>query len=506
MSVRDDRLAKLEELRRRGDRPFKDRFSRSHSLAEARRSVAGLELAQGEAPLEELPELRLAGRVMAYRDFGGISFAVLQDHSGKLQLSINSRVLGDARCEDFRRLVDVGDFVGATGKLFKTKRGELSLEVRSFELLSKSLRPMPAKWHGLQDHELRWRHRYLDLLVNEKVRAAFQTRTAVVRALRDHLDRAAFEEVETPVLVTKPSGALARPFQSHHRALDIPVYLRIAPETWLKRLVVGGYDRVYEFARCFRNEGIDPSHLQDFTMLEWYAAWWDYRDNMEFTEGLLQHAIRAVGDGGLVVQFAGKTTDFSGPWPRFTLRELIERDSGIDIAACPDGASLRAAIRSKKIRLDVTAAEWDGLSRASLVDQLWKKVSRPKVERPTFVTAHPADLSPLARRNDEDPSIVDRFQLVVHGWEVVNAYSELVDPLEQRRAMEAQAAARAGGDEEALDVDEDYLVAMEYGMPPMSGFGLGVDRFVALLCGCDNIRDVVFFPLMRPAPAVDFED
>jgi lysyl-tRNA synthetase class 2 len=500
MTVRDDRLAKLEELRRRGDNPYQERFARSHTLAEARASVADQGLVQGEPARAEAEIVRLAGRVVSYRDFGGLAFGVLQDHSGRLQVTLDAKTVGEARADDFRRLVDVGDFVGVQGKLYLTRRGELSVDVASFELLSKSLRPLPEKWHGLKDQELRFRHRYLDLLANPVVRDVFRTRTAVVRALRRFLDAAGFEEVETPMLVTKPSGALAKPFVSHHHALDMPVYLRIAPETYLKRLVAGGYDRVYELGRCFRNEGMDPSHLQDFTMLEWYAAFWNFQDNMDFTEALLQDAIRTVS-GGLVVDFAGHPTDFSGPWPRHTLRELILRDSGLDLDTCRDGDSLRAAIRERKIRLDVTAKEWETLSRASLVDQLWKKVSRPKIDRPTFVTSHPADLSPLARRNDQDPAVVDRFQLVVHGWELINAYSELVDPLDQRARMEEQAAAKAQGDEEALDVDEDYLVAMEYGMPPMSGFGLGIDRFVALLCGCDNLREVVFFPLMRPAPA-----
>jgi lysyl-tRNA synthetase class 2 len=275
------------------------------------------------------------------------------------------------------------------------------------------------------------------------------------------------------------------------------VVLRIAPETYLKRLIVGNYDRVYEFARCFRNEGMDPSHLQDFTMLEWYGAYWNFADNMDFTQRLIQHTLGEV-KGTLRLEFGGKATDFSGTWPRRRLRDMILDDSGIDIDVHSDADGLRRAIRDRGIRIELKPEELDKLSRGSLVDQLYKKVSRPRIEDPVFVTSHPADLSPLARRNDANPAIVDRFQLVVHGWEIVNAYSELVDPLDQRRRLEEQASAREHGDAEAMELDEEYLLSMEHGMPPISGFGMGIDRFAALLTGQQNLRDVVLFPLLRP--------
>ncbi len=367
---------------------------------------------------------------------------------------------------------------------------------------AKALRPLPEKWHGLQDQELRWRQRYLDLVMNEETRERFRKRTRVVKVMREFLDAHGFEEVETPVLVPHASGAMARPFVARHNALDMDVYLRIAPETYLKRLIVGGYDRVYEFARCFRNEGMDPSHLQDFTMLEWYAAYWNFADNMDFTERLVQHTLERVA-GGLKLSFAGKETDFSGTWPRRRLRDIIAEDCGIDIDRERTADDLREAMRRAGIRLELKPGEVERLSRGNLIDQLYKKVSRPKIANPVFVTSHPADLSPLARRNDENPEVADRFQLVVHGWEIVNAYSELVDPIDQRRRLEEQAAARRQGDEEAMVMEEDYLVAMEYGMPPVSGFGMGIDRFCALLTGQENLRDVVLFPLMRPLESYD---
>jgi lysyl-tRNA synthetase class 2 len=496
-SIRDVRLKKLEEIRAQGENPYPDRFARTHTVAEARAEGSKLGLEAGAATPPGAPLLRLCGRLMAFRDMGKLTFGSIHDFSGKIQIALNQATLGAQGYAKFLKRFDVGDFIGVAGRLFMTRRGELTLDVAEYELLGKALRPLPEKWHGLQDQELRWRHRYLDLVMNEATRERFKLRTRLVRVMREFLDASAFEEVETPVLMPHASGAMARPFAAHHNALDLEVYLRIAPETYLKRLIVGGYDRVYEFARCFRNEGMDPSHLQDFTMLEWYAAYWNFIDNMDFTEKLVKHTLERVA-GSLRVDFGGKATDFAGAWPRKPLREMILEDAAIDIDAFSTADALRAAIQQRGIRLELKPGEWERLSRGSLIDQLYKKVSRPKIQDPVFVTSHPADLSPLARRNDRNPAQVDRFQLVVHGWEIVNAYSELVDPIDQRRRLEEQAAARQGGDEEAMVMEEDYLVAMEYGMPPISGFGMGIDRFAALLSGQENLRDVVLFPLMRP--------
>jgi lysyl-tRNA synthetase class 2 len=381
---------------------------------------------------------------------------------------------------------------GTTGL---TKKGEPSVWASSWTFLSKALRPLPEKWSGLADPEARQRERYLDLVSNPGTRERFRFRTRFVRELRRYLDEHGFEEVDTPVLQTKVSGALARPFVTHHNAMDMRCVLRIAPETWLKQCVAGGMDRVYEVARCFRNEGMSPAHLQDFTMVEWYAAYWNYQDNMDFTEGLILHLVDALL-GTRRVTIGEATLDFTPPWPRVPLRELIRRDAGLDYEDHPDADGLRAAIRERGIHLEVEGLA--SLSRGSLIDQLYKKVSRPKLVDPTFVIDHPLELSPLARRNDADPTRVDRYQLVANGWELVNAYSELVDPLDQRRRFEQQMAARAAGDEETLPLDEDYLRCMEHGMPPMSGWGLGVERFVALLTGQENLREVTLFPLLKP--------
>src|SRR5262245_5911031 len=484
---REVRLQKLERLRAEGVRPYADRFETSHVLDEARRLA---EAAEGTP-------VRVAGRVMSSRAFGKLTFAHLQDRSGRCQVAFDATHVGEEQLSRFDRLVDLGDFVGVEGTTFKTKKGEPTVRVTRWTFLSKALRPLPEKWHGLSDQETCWRERHLDLLVNPATRDRFRLRTRLLRALRAYLDEHGFEEVDTPVLWPKASGALARPFVTHHNALDLDCALRIAPETFLKRCVAGGIERVYEIARCFRNEGMDPSHVQDFTLAEWYAAYWDFRDNMDFTQALVLHLVDAC-TGSRKTRCGAQEIDWTPPWPRVAMRDLILRDGGIDIDAHPDADALRKAIAAKGLRLE--RDDLDTLGRGPLVDVLYKKVSRPKIVSPVFVTSHPIELSPLARRNDGSPALTDRFQLVVAGWEIVNAYSELVDPLDQRRRFEEQAAARAAGDEEAMDVDEDYLACMEHGMPPMSGWGMGIDRFVSLLADQENLRDVVLFPLMKPLP------
>jgi lysyl-tRNA synthetase class 2 len=310
--------------------------------------------------------------------------------------------------------------------------------------------------------------------------------------MRRVLDDSDFIEVDTPILVNKPSGALAKPFSTHHNALHMDCFLRIAPETYLKRLIVGGYEKVYEFARCFRNEGMDPSHLQDFTMLEYYVAYWSYEENMTFTEEFVKEMLVRVY-GSLEAAEEKTGIDWSGDWPRRPMSDLIDEETGIVIADHPEADGLRTLLKG----MDLDIEDIDRLGRGALIDQLYKKTVRPKLVKPTFMTKHPIDLSPLARRNDEDPTVADRFQLVVNGWEIVNAYSELVDPLDQAARLEAQASLRAGGDAEAMVMDEDYLMAMEHGMPPISGWGMGIDRFVALLTDQGNLRDVVLFPLLK---------
>jgi len=478
-SEEEVRHEKRERLRAAGVPLHPERFERSHTLAEASR-------------LPEGAEVRVAGRLAAVRTFGKLTFAHLQDVHGRLQVALKKGEVDETTWERFHELFDRGDFAGIAGTLFRTKKGELTVDAREITFLGKALRPLPEKWKGLADPELKQRQRYVDLVMSEETRARFQLRTRVVRTLRRFLDDEGFDEVETPVLQTVPSGATARPFLTHHHALDLPVYLRIAPETWLKRLIAGGYDKVYEFARCFRNEGMDPSHLQDFTMLEYYCAYWSWEDNMRFTEKMFRHLLDEVL-GSQVIEWRGRTIDFSGEWPRVDMGELIRDKTGIDVAAL-DADGLRAAIRERGLWEDGMEAT----GRGGLVDLVYKRTVRDELVQPCFLTGVPADALPLARRSDDDPAKADCFQLLVNGWEIVKAYSEMVDPVEQRRLFEEQDRLRTGGDEEAMFIDEDFLRAMEFGMPPISGWGLGIDRLCALLTGVDSLRDVVLFPLLRP--------
>jgi lysyl-tRNA synthetase, class II len=480
---RQIRIAKLAKLREAGVNPYPGRFERTHSLDAARK-----------LPADSGP-IRVAGRLLTMRVMGKLSFATLQDESGRFQVSISEEDVGAAFYkETWKKLVDLGDFIGVEGRTWVTKTGEPTCRATQVTFLGKTLRPLPEKWHGISDQELCQRRRYLDLVMNRATMDRFLFRSKLIRTMRAFLESEGFVEIETPVLSTKASGAAARPFISHHNALDMEVFLRIAPETYLKRAIVGGFDKVFEFARCFRNEGMDPSHLQDFTMLEYYCAYWNYADNMRFTERLVQRALQDAL-GTTKVEIRGETIDFSGSWPRVTFRELIKKDTGIDLEEHGDAASLREAVKARGIELSPEALT---MGRGNLIDELYKKVCRPKLSGPVFLCEHPIDLSPLARRNDQNPSLADRFQVVVKGWEIVNAYSELVDPVDQRKRFEDQAALKAGGDEEAMDMDEDYLLAMEHGMPPISGWGMGIDRLCALLTNVDNLRDVVLFPLLKP--------
>ncbi|MEE9391768.1 MAG: lysine--tRNA ligase [Planctomycetota bacterium] len=475
------RIDKTNRLREQGINPYPERFERSHRLAEARAMPEGSE------------DVAIAGRVLTARIMGKLSFLTLQDESGRCQVSVRQDEVGPDLYKIIKKLVDIGDFLGVKGKTYVTKTGEPTVAAVTITHLGKTLRPLPEKWHGISDRELLYRQRYLDLIMNTESMDRFKMRSRLIQVMRRYLEDQQFIEVETPILTTKASGAAARPFNSHHHALDMEVFLRIAPETYLKRLIVGGFDRVFEFARCFRNEGMDPSHLQDFTMLEYYGAYWNYEDNMDFTEKLVQHTLQELF-GTLKIKIGDNEIDFSGNWPRKPFRDLILGDIDLDIDAFSDADSLRAAIAAKGITLEGV----ENMGRGNLIDQLYKKVSRPKLIQPIFVTQHPIDLSPLARRNDDNPKVADRFQLVIRGWEVVNAYSELVDPLDQRSRLEDQASLKESGDDDAMPMDEDYLLAMEHGMPPMSGFGMGIDRFCALISDQDNLKDVVLFPLLKP--------
>ena len=477
------RHEKLENIKA-STNPYVERYERTHEIDE----VATLE--------DGMEGIRVAGRIMLMRKMGKMSFITIADIKGKIQLAIKKDCIGEDNYQFFKKNYDIGDFIGAQGNVFTTQTGEKTIRVNHIEFLGKSLKPLPEKYHGINDRESCYRQRYLDLIMNEETQKRFLTKFEFMKAIRRFLEDKGYLEIETPVLINKPSGALAKPFITHHNALDMDVYLRIAPETYLKRAIVGGFTKVFEFARCFRNEGIDASHLQDFTMLECYCAYFNYEDNIRFTKEMLTYAVKEVF-GSTVITINDQIIDFAAEWPVVSFRALIIKDCDIDINCFETAEALREEMDRKSIKLD-SEADIRALGRGNLIDLLYKKVSRPKIIQPTFLTAHPIDLSPLARANDNNPSITDRFQLIINGAEVINAYSELVDPIEQERRLLEQARLNATGDEEAMVMDQEYITAMSYGMPPISGWGMGIDRMIQVLTGQNNIKDSILFPMMRP--------
>ena len=480
------RRGKLDELRAAGIDPYPVRFRPTTTLAALVAEHAGL--AAGE---ETDVAVVVAGRVVARRELGRISFLVLREDGADVQLFCRGDALDEAS-RTLLGLVDVGDWLGAAGTVMATRTGELSVAPTTLTMLGKGLRPLPDKWHGLTDTEVRFRQRELDLVVNPDARRVFDVRARVLRALRDEMGARGFVEVETPMLHPIPGGATARPFVTHHNALDVDLYLRIAPELYLKRLIAGGLARVFEINRSFRNEGMSPRHNPEFTMLESYAVYDDYHDVMELTEALIAHAAREA-TGGTELTVDGRALDLTPPFRRTTLLELVREATGdASIALDGDLEALRARCRQHGIEPD---AAW---GTGKLVVELYEHLVEPVLWEPTFVLDHPVETSPLARRHREDPLLTERFELIVGGRELANAFSELVDPVDQRARFEAQAAAKAAGDEEAMVVDEAYLRAMELGLPPVGGLGVGVDRLVMLLADVGNIRDVILFPTLRP--------
>ena len=477
MQARNEKLQKIEQY---GINPHPERYETTHEIGAARLLEDGTK------------DISIAGRIMSKRKMGKIAFLDLSDVTGHIQLVMKRDDFPEGEYKKFHDITDIGDFVGVKGEIFTTQAGEKSLEVYSFEFLGKSLRPLPEKYHGLVNQEAIYRERHLDLIMNEETKKKFLLRSKFVRLLREFLDNHGFIEVETPALQNTASGATAKPFIAHHNALDRDVYLRISPELTLKKLIIGGFNNIYEVARDFRNEGMDANHLQDFTMVEGYSAYWNYEDNMKFMKEMITYILEKLYDGNLNIQIGDKVIDFGGEWKVVSFRELILKDCGIDIDKFETAESLLAEIRNQKIELD--AENIESLGRGNLIDQLYKKVSRPKVIEPTFLIKHPIDLSPLARSNDENPNLTDRFQLIVNGQEII----KLVDAREQERRLIKQSELKAQGDEEAMSIDKEYIRAMEYGMPPISGWGLGVDRFLQFLTSSQNIRDVVLYPLMRP--------
>ncbi len=478
--VRRGKIDKIKEF----CNPYPERYEVTHSL----RDASVLE--------DETKDVSVAGRIVFIRKMGKMSFLKLRDIEGELQISIKVDLILEDTYNFFKANVDIGDFIGVTGEIFTTHTGEKTLRADYFTFLGKALKPLPEKFHGLTDLEACYRQRYVDLIMNQETRNRFIVRVKFIRELRNYLDNLGYMEIETPILNNKASGATARPFKAHHNALDLDVYLRIAPETYLKRAVVGGIPKVYEVARCFRNEGMDASHLQDFTMVEGYQAYYNYEDNMKLIQHMLQTIIMNIF-GTLKITFGDKEIDMSGDWGRVSFRELLIKYANIDIDIYNTKEKLLTKILEEKIEVE-SETPLENLGFGNLVDVLYKKVARPHMLGPVYLTEHPTSLSPLARSNDDRPEISDRFQLVINGAEIVNGYSELVDPQEQERRLLEQASLKAAGDEEAMDMDYDYIGAMEYGMPPISGWGMGIDRIVQLLTGSESIRDVVMFPLMRP--------
>lgn len=478
--VRRDKVERIKEF----CNPYPERYEITHEIKDAK----NLE--------DETTDVSVAGRIVFMRKMGKMSFLAIRDIEEKIQLSIKIDVVGEENYKFFRENIDIGDFIGATGEIFTTHTGEKTLRVSSFEFLGKALKPLPEKFHGLTDQEACYRQRYVDLIMNQDTRDRFLVRIKFIKELRNYLDNLGYMEIETPILNNKASGATAKPFKSHHNALDMDIYLRIAPETYMKRAVVAGISKVYEIGRCFRNEGIDQTHLQDFTMIEAYQAYYNYKDNMKLIQDMLQTIIKNVF-GTLTITIGDKEIDFSGEWPTVSFRELLIKYSNIDINIYNTKEKLLSKIKEDKIELE-SETPIEDLGYGNLVDVLYKKVARPSMIGPVYLTEHPVDLSPLARNNDENNEITDRFQLVVNGAEIVNGYSELVNPMEQEKRLLEQAKLKEQGDDEAMEMDYDYITAMEYGMPPISGWGMGIDRMVQLLTNSENIKDVIMFPLMKP--------
>lgn len=483
--IAEQRQEKLDRIRARGINPYPHRYHRSHTT---RQAIALLEEHEA-APETDVMSITVAGRIVAHRSMGPISFMDLRDGSGKIQLMIDKQFLGETYRELLKDL-DIGDIIGAGGVLFRTRSGEPTVKAENITLLSKSLKPLPEKWHGLGNVDTRYRQRYLDLIANTEVREVFQVRSRIITAIREFLNQRGFLEVETPVLQPLAGGAAARPFVTHHHSLDRDLYLRIALELHLKRLIVGGFDRVYELGRTFRNEGISTRHNPEFTMLECYQTYADYNDVMDTVEELVS-TITSKISGKDEVLFGDNTINFKPPWQRLDLRQAIIKYSGIDFDHYPDTDSLRTEMSRLNMEVDPQK------DRGRLIDELISTFVEPNLIQPTFLLDYPIEMSPLAKTKPDNGSVVERFEAFAGGMEIANAFTELNDPIEQRRRFLRQQEKHKTGDEVVETIDEDFLLAMEYGMPPTGGLGVGIDRLVMLLTGQPSIREVIFFPQLK---------
>ncbi|NIL93027.1 MAG: lysine--tRNA ligase [Woeseiaceae bacterium] len=482
-----ERRGKLDALREQGN-PFPNDFRRNATAGELHQTFHAHD---NDALAEEKIEVCVAGRMMAKRVMGKASFVKLQDRSGQIQLRLERDRLPEGVYQAFKKW-DVGDIVGAQGVLMRTKTGELTVLADELRLLTKSLRPLPEKWAGLSDQETRYRQRYVDLIINEKSREVFRKRSAIITYMRGFLESLDFLEVETPMMQVTPGGAIARPFTTHHNALDMPLYLRIAPELNLKRLIVGGFDRVYEINRNFRNEGVSTQHNPEFTMMEAYRAYADYTDWMDTTEAMLQGMAEAVS-GTTIIEYQGESFDFGQKFPRMTVEEAIQKfNPDFDMSRARD----RDYLASYCAEIGAAVKENSGPGKLQL--EIFEATAEEHLREPTYITQYPAEVSPLARKNDADPFVTDRFELIIAGREIANGFSELNDPEDQAERFRQQVEQAAAGDDEAMAFDHDYIRALEYGMPPAAGIGVGIDRLVMLFTDSPSIRDVLLFPHMRP--------
>jgi lysyl-tRNA synthetase, class II len=492
--IRATRLEKVDQIKQAGGTPYAYRWESTHTAAALQEKYVDL---ANEAEVED--DVAIAGRIMARRVFGNLAFFTLQDETGLIQLYLDrariTEQMGDRDPDAFnhlKQLTDAGDFIGVRGSIKRTKTGELSVYVRTYEILTKSLLPLPDKWHGLTDIETRYRQRYLDLIANPQVRDSFRKRAKITAAIRQYLDREGFIEIETPVLQTEAGGADARPFVTYHNTLEMDLFLRIATELHLKRLIVGGFEKVFELGRIFRNEGISTRHNPEFTTIEIYQAYADYHDMMDLTEALVVAAAQTVLDT-LVVEYQGQAVDLTPPWKRATMHELVQEAIGVDFSQCASLAEAQQAAAAAGIK---DTQDCDSVGR--VLNVAFEQTVEPQLIQPTFVLDYPVEISPLAKPHRTKTGLVERFELFIVGRETANSFSELTDPQDQRQRLEQQAERKAAGDLEAQGVDEDFLTALEYGMPPTGGLGIGIDRLAMLLTNSASIRDVIAFPLLKP--------
>ena len=476
--VRRDKLKEIAKV----CNPYPDSFKRTHTLKEAKNLSDGA------------TDVSVCGRIIFMRKMGKLSFVRIRELESDLQLEFRIDEVGEERYDFFKKLIDSGDFIGARGEIFTTQTGEKTLRVHSFEFLGKALRPLPEKFHGLQDTELKYRRRYVDLIMNQDSRNVFLGRSKFYAFLHRYLGENGFLEVETPIMQTAVSGAAAKPFFTHHNALNLDMNLRIAPETYLKQCIAAGFDRVYEVAKCFRNEGMDTEHLQEFTQVEWYVAYWNFEDTIVFFQNFIKNALLEL-TGSTVINYRGNELNFDGNWERINYIDAMKELLGNDFLNITDPMELKELVVSKNLFTMTDMAEYKSVSQ--IIDFVYKKKIRANIVGPTILYNYPAVLKPLARRNDDDNNAVDVFQVVVCGTEICNAYSELVNPEIQRANFEEQAKAKSQGDDETMELDEDFMGAMEQGMPPISGLGFGIDRLMMLIYNQESIRDVVLFPIMK---------